>query len=76
MHVSMTTDVNVALHFARMACSCDDEDEGGLVVLCVDSDVLESAGFELFEFESDVFGPGACEHENEVACLNEIPFFL
>lgn len=64
-HVSLTTSVSVARHFAELAAECDD---CAAIVLMVDERDVQAE-----PFSSDVWGEGECDWEKERACFDDIP---
>lgn len=72
-HVSFTTDLSVARYFAHCAWSTPDEDEIGMVVLKTTNRELALVGLSVEPFSSEVWGPGECDWEKEMACENAVP---
>jgi hypothetical protein len=71
-HVSFTTDKAVASYFAHLAWLTPDEDEKGMVVLSTTTSMLESKGVFVKPFSSEVWGPGECDWEKEMACTKPV----
>ena len=71
-HVSTSRSVDVARHFAEMACDADECDHGHCgrrVVFAIDMEGLMRAGYGLREFVSE----NSYDDEQEMACLDDIP---
>jgi len=72
-HVSFTTSKSVACYFAHCAWLTPDEDEIGMVVIETTNRELASLGLSIEPFSSEVWGPGECDWEKEMACKDAVP---
>lgn len=75
--LSLTSALSVAVYWATSSTKVDFDEGRSLgctngIVLIFDQDELLKHGYFLQPFDDQIWGPGECTHEQEIACWSDI----
>ena len=78
-HVSFSRDKSIAAKAAQTSVDIVNSDfdaNATPVILKTSSEALKGAGLRHALFSSMVWGEGNCDHEQEIACYDDVPYAL